>query len=353
MSIARRRRSCAPRCAAIPATSRAGSCSRCLPFASVTRPGRMTPVLRRAWPHWLRGWRGRTPGERYALAVDAIIRPRGTAAESAAAARLVQRAWPDGLLPRGALGGAAVNLINAYALDDAEAWLERIFGESRELGLPVARLQASTILGSCLRLRGALPAAERAAARGLRRGRRHGARSGADRGRRARHRARGSGSGGGGRRRAGGLRPAGARAGAHARQRPAVRAGARGRGRAPRRGSDRRPARVRPPPEGLGPGASCAAVALDRRSVARGARRARARAAARGRGARRRAALGRPGGARHRAARDRARGRARRRGGARGVGGRAGRRRRAARACPLARRARRRPSSRARAQRRA
>ena len=107
------------------------------------------------------GLAGTTPGERYALAVDAIIRPRGTAAESAAAARLVQRAWPDGLLPRGALGGAAVNLINAYALDDAEAWLERIVGESRELGLPVARLQASTILGSCLRLRGALPAAER------------------------------------------------------------------------------------------------------------------------------------------------------------------------------------------------
>ena len=106
------------------------------------------------------GLAGATPGERYALAVDALNRPRDTAAELAAAARVVQRAWPDGLLPRAALGGAAVNLIHAYALDEAEAWLALIFDELRELGLPVAWMQASSILGSCLRLRGALPAAE-------------------------------------------------------------------------------------------------------------------------------------------------------------------------------------------------
>ena len=106
------------------------------------------------------GLGGRTPGERYALAVDALNRPHATAAELAAAARVVQRAWPDGLLPRAALGGAAVNLIYAYALEEAEAWLARIFDELRELGLPVAWMQASSILGSCLRLRGALPAAE-------------------------------------------------------------------------------------------------------------------------------------------------------------------------------------------------
>ncbi len=106
------------------------------------------------------GLAGATPGERYALAVDALNRPRATAAELAAAARVVQRAWPDGLLPRAALGGAAVNLIHAYALDEAEAWLARIFDELRELGLPVAWMQASSILGTCLRLRGALAAAE-------------------------------------------------------------------------------------------------------------------------------------------------------------------------------------------------
>jgi hypothetical protein len=73
----------------------------------------------------------------------------------------VRRAAPDGLLPRAALGGAAVNHINAYELDVAEAWLARIFDELRELGLPVAWTQASNILGMCLRLRGDLPAAER------------------------------------------------------------------------------------------------------------------------------------------------------------------------------------------------
>ena len=107
------------------------------------------------------GLAGTTPGERYALAIDALNRPQATAAELAAAARVVQRAAPDGLLPRAALGGTAVNLINAYALDEAEAWLARIFDELRELGLPVAWTQASNILGVCLRLRGALPAAER------------------------------------------------------------------------------------------------------------------------------------------------------------------------------------------------
>ena len=106
------------------------------------------------------GRTGATPGERYALAVDAINRPHATAAELAAAARVVQRAWPDGLLPRAALGGAAVNLVYAYELDEAEAWLARLFDELRELGLPVAWTQTSNILGRCLCLRGALPAAE-------------------------------------------------------------------------------------------------------------------------------------------------------------------------------------------------
>ena len=106
------------------------------------------------------GRTGATPGERYALAIDALNRPHATAAELAAAARVVQHAWPDGLLPRAALGGTAVNLINAYALDEAEAWLTRIFVELRDLGLPVAWAQATNILGMCLRMRGALPAAE-------------------------------------------------------------------------------------------------------------------------------------------------------------------------------------------------
>ncbi len=109
----------------------------------------------------VRGLAGATPGERYALAVDAMNRPRGTAAELAAGARVVARAWPDGLLPRAALGGAAVNLIHAYALDEAEEWLGRIFDELRDVGLPVAWVQAASIHGTCLRLRGALPAAER------------------------------------------------------------------------------------------------------------------------------------------------------------------------------------------------
>ena len=116
---------------------------------------------RGAWPRRSPGWRAPPPGERYALAIDALNRPHATAAELAAAARVVQRAAPDGLLPRAALGGTGVNLINAYALDEAEAWLARIFDELRELGLPVAWTQASNILGLCLRLRGALPAAER------------------------------------------------------------------------------------------------------------------------------------------------------------------------------------------------
>ena len=95
------------------------------------------------------------------MAIDALNRPHATAAELAAAARVVQRAAPDGLLPRAALGGTAVNLINAYELDEAEAWLARIFEELGELGLPVAWTQASNILGMCLRLRGDLQAAER------------------------------------------------------------------------------------------------------------------------------------------------------------------------------------------------
>jgi DNA-binding NarL/FixJ family response regulator len=106
------------------------------------------------------GLGGATAAERYALAVDAINRPRRTAAELAAAARVVQRAEPDGLLPRAALGGAAVNFVYAYALDEAEAWLARILAELQGRGLPVASTQAATILGSSLRLRGALPAAE-------------------------------------------------------------------------------------------------------------------------------------------------------------------------------------------------
>ena len=220
MSIARRPRSCGPRCVAIPMRSRAGSCSPCSRSVSVTRPGRMTPMHRRAWPR-RSGARGATPGERYALAVDAIIRPRGTAAESPRRPGSCT-SMADGLLPRGALGGAAVNLIHAYALDEAEAWLERIFDELRELGLPVAWMQASSILGS-------LPAPARraagrrgAAARGVRDGRRDGARLRPNRRRRARHRPGGGGSGRGGRRAAGGLRSAGARPRAHARQRPAA-----------------------------------------------------------------------------------------------------------------------------------
>lgn len=107
------------------------------------------------------GLAGATPAERYALAIDALNRPYPTAAELAAAARVVQRAAPDGLLPRAALGGTAVNLINAYELDEAEAWLAAVFEDLGELGLPVAWAQASNILGMCLRLRGDLPAAER------------------------------------------------------------------------------------------------------------------------------------------------------------------------------------------------
>ena len=104
---------------------------------------------------------GATPGERYAMAIDALNRPHASAAELATVARVVRQAAPDGLLPRAALGGAAVNLINAYELDEAEAWLARIFDELRELGLPVAWTQASNIFGMCLRMRGDLPAAER------------------------------------------------------------------------------------------------------------------------------------------------------------------------------------------------
>ncbi|HEV2770881.1 MAG TPA: helix-turn-helix transcriptional regulator, partial [Solirubrobacteraceae bacterium] len=123
-------------------------------------PGPQDSDAQRRLAATVAGLAGATPGERYALAVDALNRPRATADELAAAARTVQRAWPDALLPRAALGGAAVNLISAYALEEAEAWLGRIFVELRELGLPVAWVQASSILGSCLRLRGALVAAE-------------------------------------------------------------------------------------------------------------------------------------------------------------------------------------------------